>query len=132
MVAVILQRQPIGASMKEIDSIFEQLGSGDYNLNDIRISILTIISNCLTKLRESLDPWEKLFFSSAIANVSQNMRSADQSSAPWLRASLHDIEKAIASVDQRNEQEYPINEDVSAYSYDSLMAEIEALLDSLR
>lgn len=110
--------------MQVTDSIFKQINDDNYNLNKIRISILDLISSKLTGLKNSLGAWEMLFFSEAILDISNNIKHNEQPTKSWLKASLHNIEKALTPVEQRDEQ---INPNGETHTYESLLNRIKKL-----
>lgn len=114
--------------MQDTNSIFEQINDSNCNLDKIRISILDLISNKLTSLKGSLGAWEMLFFSEAISDISLNINHNEQPTKSWLKASLHNIEKALTPVEQRDER---INLNGETHTYESLLNKIEVLRLSL-
>lgn len=110
--------------MQDTNSIFEQINDADCNLDEIRISILDLISNKLTNLKDSFGTWEMLFLSEAILDISNNIKHNEQPTKSWLKSSLHNIEKALTPVTQRNEQ---INLKSETHTYESLLSRIKVL-----
>jgi len=65
-----------------------------------------------------------LFFSEAILDISNNIKHNEQPTKSWLKASLHNIEKALTPVEQRDEQ---INPNGETHTYESLLNRIKEL-----
>ena len=114
--------------MQDTNSIFEQINDDNCNLNEIRISILDLISNKLINLKSTLDTWELLFFSDAISDIAVNINHNKQPTKSWLKASLHNIEKALTPAEQRDER---INLNDKTHTHESLLNRIETLRLSL-
>jgi|GEM_PF-3931665 hypothetical protein len=99
---------------EEIDVIIQQIeenGKTEY----IRNRIADLIIDSLNSVKDSFGYWEKLNLANAISNLKIN----------WFRASLVNLEVALAPAYLRNENFTQRNKELDSYTYEKLMEAVQ-------
>lgn len=113
-------------SVSSIDAIHQQI-TALADVASIRTNILKILRQNLKMRKNTLDGWEKTYFSNAIAALALNIHAAKQPSYMWLQLCLADLEKALAPTESRNPGFQVRDSSIQDAKYEHLIDAVKSL-----